>query len=205
MIAEYLRDASIAEWNRYINHEFIQEMKDGSLQMDDFKFYLIQDSLYVSEMLQSVLRSASRMPQAVAVNVVNAVFSGRDRGMEAHTYLEKELGIDGKGRMTFTTYEYTRHLYYASNLGWPEFLASWIPCMWGYSYIGKYVAKSSNRYFAYWADFYASNEYMERVNVILEALESYAGDPEYLKDYFYISLKYEQRFWQSALDHEEFI
>ncbi len=205
MIAEYLRDSNIADWNRYVNHKFVEDMRNNTLPIDDFKFYLVQDSLYVSEMLQSVLRAASKMPGEMATNIVNAVFSGRDRGMEAHAYLEKELNVKNAQEMTLTTYGYTRHLYYASNIGWPEFLASWIPCMWGYSYIGKYVVKSANKYYSHWADFYASQEYEEKINTIIESLENFRGNPESLNKYFRISLKYEQRFWQSAIDHEGYI
>ncbi|KAA8922081.1 TenA family protein [Thermoplasma sp.] len=202
MIAESLKSMFADEWDRYVNHEFVRKMRSGDLPLDNFKFYLVQDSLYVNEMLKAVMRSSELLPNDMALRILSAVILGRDKGMETHAFLEKELNVVESNRMTMTTYSYTRHLRYASTVGWPQFLAAWIPCMWGYSEVGKAVSDSPNMYYRAWAEFYASSEYAERVSVILEAMDRFNGDVTEIKDYFLISLKFEQMFWQASLDME---
>ncbi len=34
-------------WNRYITHPFVQALGDGSLPLESFKGYLVQDYLYL--------------------------------------------------------------------------------------------------------------------------------------------------------------
>lgn len=203
MLAENLKSLYLDEWNRYVGHEFVRRMEHGDLPLENFKFYLVQDSLYVEEMLRAVMRSTELMPNDMAIRILSSVVLGRDKGMETHAFLEKELGVEKSSRMTMTTYSYTRHLRYSSTIGWPQFLAAWIPCMWGYSEIGKTVLNSPNRYYRTWAEFYASKEYADRVSVILEAMDRFNGDITEIKDYFLISLKFEQMFWQAAFDMEK--
>ncbi|PYB67502.1 TenA family transcriptional regulator [Thermoplasma sp. Kam2015] len=202
MIAESLKSLYDDEWKGYVDHEFVSRMRNGDLPIENFKFYLVQDSLYVNEMIKAVIRSAELMPSDMAFQILSAVILGRDKGMETHAYLENELGVEGNGRMTMTTYSYTRHLRYSSTIGWPQFLAAWIPCMWGYSEVGRSVSSSPNKYYRMWAEFYASKEYADRVSVILSAMDRFNGDITEIKDYFLISLKFEQRFWQAALEME---
>ncbi|BAB59225.1 transcriptional activator tenA [Thermoplasma volcanium GSS1] len=202
MIAEDLKRRAEDLWEKYVKHEFVERMRDDTLPVDSFKFYLVQDSLYVEEMVRSVIRAAASMPFDMAYEILSKIVLNRDKGMEVHGQLERELGITGKGKMTMTTYSYTRHLIYASTLGWPQFLAAWTPCMWGYSFIGKYVVATKNMYFKRWAEFYASDDYMERVSVILKSLDRFNGDASELSDLFKASVKYEIMFWQSALDNE---
>lgn len=47
---ERLRDLVGDLWNKYTRHEFVERLRNGSLPMDVFRYYLIQDTKYVREM-----------------------------------------------------------------------------------------------------------------------------------------------------------
>ncbi|QXJ31473.1 thiaminease II involved in salvage of thiamine pyrimidine moiety [Saccharolobus shibatae] len=136
-------------WNRYVKHEFVLKMRDGSLPLDIFRYYLIQDGKYVEDMLRALLIASSKGPIDKVTKVLNLVFSTRDKGLEIHSKLYSELSISRdeivKTRYNLINYAYTRHLYFYANLDWNKFLVAWTPCMFGYSIIGDYVVERLSR------------------------------------------------------------
>ena len=115
-------------WDRYIRHEFVERLKDSSLPIDVFRYYLIQDTKYVREMQRAVIEAASRAPLSEAIDVLTAVFSNVERGAEVHERLFRELSITedevNNTGFNLVNYAYTRHLHYYVSLGWPQFLAA---------------------------------------------------------------------------------
>ena len=204
--SQILREKVGDLWEKYVRHEFVRRMKDGTLPLESFRYYLIQDSKYVEMMLKSLLRASSLAPLNQATKVLNAIFTTRDKGLEVHNYLLNKLGITqeeiANTGYNLANYAYTRHLYYYSNKGWKEFLSAWTPCMWGYYEVGQYVKDSPNELYAKWAEFYASDDYKKRVDAILEALDSFEYDESMLKP-FVTSVRFEIMFWEYSLRREE--
>ncbi|BCU69718.1 TenA family protein [Stygiolobus caldivivus] len=193
-------------WEKYVKHEFVKQMKEGTLPQESFRYYLIQDSKYVEVMLRGLMRASSFAPSSQATQILSTILNTRDKGMEVHNYLLDKLGITHE-EITNTgynlaNYAYTRHLYYYSTKGWKEFLSAWAPCMWGYYEVGKYVADSPNQLFSKWAEFYASDEYKRRVEAILGALDSYEFSEDLLIP-FSASVRFEIMFWEYSLRREE--
>ncbi|GAB6947175.1 TenA family protein [Vulcanisaeta sp. JCM 16161] len=199
---EMLRELVGDLWSKYTRHEFVEKLRDGSLPMDVFRYYLIQDTKYVREMQKAVIEAASRAPLNEAIDVLTAVFSNVERGAEVHERLFRDLSIteeevDNTG-FNLVNYAYTRHLHYYASLGWPQFLAAWAPCMWGYHEIGKYVVGTKNAIFNAWAEFYASGDYWVRVEAILRTLDKYDVTPE-MERAFRDSVNFEIMFWEASL------
>ncbi|WP_218259757.1 TenA family protein [Saccharolobus shibatae] len=189
-------------WNRYVKHEFVLKMRDGSLPLDIFRYYLVQDGKYIEDMLRALLIASSKGPIDKVTKVLNLVFSTRDKGLEIHSKLYSELSISRdeivKTRYNLINYAYTRHLYYYANLDWNKFLVAWTPCMFGYSIIGDYVVESPHQLYKTWASFYASNEYKKRVEAILDALNE-VNITEGLLSIFVDSVRFEIGFWEASL------
>ncbi len=199
---ERLRELVGDLWNNYVHHEFVERLKDGSLPMDVFRYYLIQDTKYVREMQKAVIEAASKAPLNEAIDVLTAVFSNVERGAEVHEGLFRDLSITeeevNNTGFNLVNYAYTRHLHYYASLGWPQFLAAWAPCMWGYNEIGKYVVGTKNALFNAWAEFYASGDYWSRVEAILRTLDKYEVTPE-IERAFRDSVNFEIMFWEASL------
>jgi len=189
-------------WNRYVKHEFVLKMRDGSLPLDIFRYYLIQDGKYVEDMLMALLIASSKGPIDKVTKILNLVFSTLNKGLEIHSKLYSELSISKdeivKTRYNLINYAYTRHLYFYANLDWNKFLVAWTPCMFGYSIIGDYVVESPHQLYKTWASFYASNEYKKRVEAILHALNE-VNITEGLLSIFVDSVRFEIGFWEVSL------
>ncbi len=199
---EKLRELVGDLWNGYVRHEFVDRLRDGSLPMDVFRYYLIQDTKYVREMQRAVIEAASKAPLNDAIDVLTAIFSNVERGAEVHERLFRDLSITeeeiNNTGFNLVNYAYTRHLHYYASLGWPQFLAAWAPCMWGYGEIGRYVVGTKNVIFNAWAEFYASSDYWARVEAILKTLDKYDVTPE-MERAFRDSVSFEMMFWEASL------
>ncbi len=206
MISDMLKENNKELWEKYVKHEFVTRMKNDTLDIKNFRYYLIQDSKYVKIMLKSLVKASSLGPIDQAAKLLTKIFQTRDKGVEVHSFLLNKMGITEneieKTGYSLVNYAYTRHLYYYSTIGWAEFLAAWAPCMWGYYEVGKYVLDSPNDMYKKWAEFYASDDYKSRVDAILEALNS-INYKEELNTIFRDSINFEIMFWESALKIDE--
>ncbi len=199
---DLLRDDVKELWDKYIRHEFVVKMKEGTLPLDNFKYYMIQDSKYVNIMLKSLLNASSKAPLNKITNILNAIFNTRDKGLEVEKEISEKLNIDDSiienTGYNLVNYAYTRHLYYYSTVSWDHFLASWAPCMIGYSFVGKFVKGSPNEIYDLWASFYGSKDYEKRVEAIIDALDDIKLNDE-IKNVFRNSVNFEIMFWDAAL------
>ncbi|AFZ70344.1 putative transcription activator [Caldisphaera lagunensis DSM 15908] len=199
---DILRDDVKDLWDKYIRHEFVIKMKEGTLPLDSFKYYMIQDTKYVNIMLKSLLNASSKAPLNKITNILNAIFNTRDKGLEIEKEILEKLNIDDAAientGYNLVNYAYTRHLYYNSTIGWDYFLASWAPCMIGYSFVGKFVKGSPNEIYDLWASFYGSKDYENRVETIIDALDDIKLN-DGIKNVFRNSVNFEIMFWEAAL------
>ncbi|MFB6470429.1 MAG: TenA family protein [Vulcanisaeta sp. AZ3] len=200
---EKLRELVGDLWDKYVKHEFVEMLKNGSLPRDVFRYYLIQDLKYVREMQSSMIEAASRAPLEDAVSLLPTMLGGAKKEVvEAHEKLFSELSIteDEVNRTGFNliNYAYTRHLHYYAHLGWPQFLAALTPCAWGYYEVGKYARGSKDPLYNTWANAYASEDYWSPVEAMLKVLDKYEVTPE-MEKAFKNSVNFEIMFWDAAL------
>ncbi|WP_338603956.1 TenA family protein [Sulfolobus tengchongensis] len=199
---EYLLRNVDELWNKYTKHEFVVRMRNGSLPLDVFRYYLIQDAKYVEDMLKSLLSALSKGPIDKVMRILNVIITTRDKGLETNSKLYTRLNISReeivKTGYNLVNYAYTRHLYYYANMGWNEFLVAVTPCMFGYSIIGEYVLETPHEIYKLWASFYASDEYKKRVEAILSALNEIEINDNLIK-IFINSVRFEIGFWDSSL------
>ncbi len=198
---DYLKRKYETQWKAYVNHEFVRRMKEGTLQHEVFKYYLIQDSKYVKDMTKSLaLASANALEDKVSSFLVKILLS-KDRGKEVHERLMAKLGITEEeienSRYSLVNFAYTRHLLLSSR-SWETFIFAWTPCMVGYHEIGKAVLDSKDEIYKEWASFYASSDYEGRVRMVLKELNSITPN-DHLERLFEDSVRLEALFWESAM------
>ncbi len=203
----YLREKYGELWKSYVQHEFVLRMKEASLPREAFRYYLIQDSKYVAEMLRALTAAAANAMDDKVSSFLTHVLISKDKGKEVHNDLLKKLGI-GESEIKATKYSlvnfaYTRHLLLSSK-SWDSFIFAWTPCMVGYHEIGKIVKDSKDELYKEWASFYASDEYRERSESVLKELNS-LNITDYLESLFENSVKLEVLFWDSALKQSELL
>lgn len=73
-------------WHRHTHHTFIQQLADGSLPAENFKYYLIQDYLYL---IQFSRANALAAYKAQAMDDITASAS-----IVTHIHHEMQLHVD---------------------------------------------------------------------------------------------------------------
>jgi len=197
----HLKDKYKEIWDSYVNHKFVNELREGTLSKESFKYYLIQDSKYVKEMMKALARAAGNSIDDKVNTFLMKILSSKDRGREVHEKLIKSIGITETeiedSRFSLVNFAYTRHLLLSSRT-WEEFVFAWTPCMVGYYEIGNIAKDTKIELYREWASFYASAEYGERVKLIIHELNSIKLN-DYLESLFQNSVILETLFWDSAL------
>ncbi len=127
-------------------HPFVRGLGDGTLPPDRYRFYLLQDWLFLREYVRVLALAAAAAPgleeQRRLVRLLQATL---DQEMDLHrrTAALEGLGAEDldQGRPAPFTFAYTRHLLSTARGGTlGEIVAGLLPCQWGYAVIGRHLA-----------------------------------------------------------------
>ena len=204
--------ATLASWQASKQHPFIQALQAGTLPLQTFRYYLIQDHYYLQEFARIHELAAQRTPDAAAAKLLRAgAQSLQDGEIANRKTFYHDLNITpadiAATPVAPTNYAYTSHLYrMLSTAGAPGAIAGLLPCYWLYAEIGQTLAQQGSPVPIYqtWIDTYTANDYTAALRAQLD-LTNRVATPENtpaLLDAFQKSSWYELNFWQMALDHE---
>jgi len=214
---ERLWSSITSVFNAILNHPFIKGLTDGSLSMEAFKNYVIQDALYLTDYAKSLAILAGRAPREEWVRVfAEDSLAIIEFEKSLHRYFLSTWGIEESELATATpapvTYAYTSHLLRSAILeDFPVGVAAVLPCYWIYLEVGRVLESmgSPNPLYAKWIEMYSSKEYSKYVERVLKIADEALGsvdDATWLKALraFKLSSVYEYMFWDSAYRGEAF-
>ena len=215
MFSQELRDQADIWWQKSFNHPFIQQLTDGSLPMDCFRYYLIQDRYYLEHFSQIHRWVGERSQNPVLKELMVFVADNLEAGEQAiRDVFFDELAITPQEIATTATaptaYHYVSHMYRQLAEHTPEAaFAGLVPCSWLYHEIGLRLMQKSSPVPIYqqWIDTYTTDEMVEVV-AKQRALLDQLGDTlsavelEPLRQAFLISSIEEYNFWQMAMDFQ---
>ncbi len=207
--SDELRRAAEAVWAAQREHPFVLGIGDGSLDEARFRHYVRQDYLFLIEYGRLLALACARAPrldmQERFADLAQATLRGE---MELHRAYAAEWGIPSEAlereRPTATTRAYTDYLLRTAALGdFPELVAALLPCMWGYSEIGRYLARRgrpAHPLYARWIDTYADPEFARLADWCRAVCDEVAaaGDRRRMQEAFLLSSRYELAFWESS-------
>ena len=89
-----LKQKAIKVWEDGYNHPFVQELGAGTLSKDKFKFYLLQDYLYLLEYAKVFVMDMTKADDEKMLSNFSAITTETlvDE-MELHHLYKKEFGI----------------------------------------------------------------------------------------------------------------
>ena len=196
-------------WERISMHPFVTQLYEGTLPLDKFKYYALQDYNYLVTMMRvfSILASKSDPDTArVALEVAHA-----DATLEMENYekLLRKLGSSvEEARRTPpapTNVSYMSYMVATCSLGGPaECLAVVLPCFWSYEYIAeRHQGKLSNNpveIYREWARVYLGEDYKKLVASLRGLLDKHAAHAprDRLEEIFLTASRYEYMFWDMA-------
>ncbi|MFD2169641.1 thiaminase II [Tumebacillus lipolyticus] len=214
--SQRLRAKADASWQASFDHPFVTGIADDTLPLESFKYYVLNDSYYLSVFAKvqalgaavaNDLHTASRMA-AHAQGTYEAELS-------LHETFSTRLGITAEDRAAFepspTAYAYTTHLLavgYTGTLG--EIIAALLPCYWLYAEIGKRLqgATPEQPIYQEWIRAYGGDWFETLVTEQIDRLDALAelATPEErrrMEQHFLISSQYELSFWGMAYSLEQ--
>jgi thiaminase/transcriptional activator TenA len=187
---------------------FIQELTDGTLPLEKFQYYLMQDSIYLEHFgraLAIVGARAHSIPDMLAffrfaettIIVENAL----------HESYFKDFGIETRDSIQPACHHYTHFLKSTVALEAVEIgMAAILPCFWIYKAVGDYIyqhRKGSNNPYQKWIDTYASEEFGTAVKTAISICDANAAQTtlmiqEKMTEAFIASARLEFDFWEAA-------
>src|SRR5919108_332558 len=165
-----------------LRHPFLAGLTDGSLPRESFRFYAVQDALYLREFARALSLAAARAPEDDWIVMFDEHAAGALRVERTlHEGFFKEFGLSpadvAATPLAPTNLAYTSYLL-AVAYGGPfhEAVAALLPCYWIYWEVGKELerAGSPDPLYSRWIGTYASDEFGGIVRAVLEVTDTLA-------------------------------
>lgn len=195
-------------YRRILDHPFVTGLTDGSLSGESFKFYAVQDALYLQDFARglAILGAKAGTDDDLIMfceHARNAILV--ERALHEQFFAEWNLSPSEvyATPMAPTTLSYTSFLIrIAYEKPFHEALGAFLPCYWIYLEVGKALLKkgSSDENYQAWIDTYAGAEFEEVVNQVISLTDRVAEsltDEQFdrLKRHFVTTSKFEYMFW----------
>ena len=213
---ERLLAASRSIWEGYLSHPFVRGIADGSLDAQKFRFYLLQDYLYLFDyakvFAQGVVKSREPAVMRVFASYGASILNGE---MEIHRGYMKRLGITEEQaesvKPSLSNLSYTAYMRaVAAEEGPAEIMAAVLSCALSYEYIAKWIVQNypdadKHAFYGEWVQGYACDAYAQenqRLTALMEQLaDGYTeAQLQRLTDIFVACSRYEAMFWDMAWD-----
>lgn len=214
-VSTRLHDAAAPVWEACLRHPFVTGIGDGTLDMEKFRYFMLQDYLYLFDYARVFALGVvkARDPELMRVFAANvdAILGGE---MKIHRAYMKRLDITEAQvfsiKPALANLSYMNYMLSVAQTGGPmEIVASILACSWSYAEIGQALAAISGAaehpFYGEWIRGYASEEYAATNQALIELMDSLAADAgeeqlAYLTDVFVNCSRYELGFWDMAWD-----
>ena len=214
-VSTRLHDAAAPVWEACLRHPFVTGIGDGTLDMEKFRYFMLQDYLYLFDYARVFALGVvkARDPELMRVFAANvdAILGGE---MKIHRAYMKRLDITEEQvfsiKPALANLSYTNYMLSVAQTGGPmEIVASILACSWSYAEIGQALAAipgaAAHPFYGEWIRGYASEEYAATNQALIELMDSLAADAgeeqlAYLTDVFVNCSRYELGFWDMAWD-----
>jgi thiaminase/transcriptional activator TenA len=210
--SDHLHRAAADVWKAQQEHPFVRGVGDGTLDPERFRFYVRQDYVFLIEYGRLLALACARSPRLEWMErFADLAQSTLRTEMDLHRACAAEWGISRaeleREAPHTATRAYTDYLLRTATLGeFAELVAALLPCIWGYSEIGQWLARReppADPRYARWIAMYSAEEFAELARWCREVCdETAAGAPHALRrrmeDAFVISSHHELSFWEAA-------
>jgi thiaminase/transcriptional activator TenA len=191
-----------------LEHPFVRGLTDGTLARESFRFYAVQDALYLREFARALSVAAARAPAddwiimfnehaATALRVERALHEGffREFGLTPEAVAATPLAPVNQA---YTSYL----LAVAYGAPFHENVAALLPCYWIYWEVGKALerAGSPDPLYARWIATYAADEFGAVVRAVLAVVDAVAArlgpaERDAMRRHAVTTARYEWMFW----------
>jgi len=213
-ISQRLRQDADPIWQGIIEHPFVVELYEGTLPMEKFKSYILQDYNYLVSLIEVLSIIASRATSLDAMReVVEILRLELVSELKGYEEFLKRLGYSRQEAMAIDplpmNLSYTSFLLSTSSLKpYAESITSILPCFWSYAEIAARhqdkLRGNGNGLLVEWAEVYLSGAYLNLVERVKRLVDEAGKGFPYgrLLETFSTASRYEYTYWE-AMYHEE--
>ena len=199
-------------YRRVMEHPFLTGLTDGTLPVEVFQRYVVQDALFLRDYARALALCAARAPDADTLRMFcRHASEAIDVERDLHERLMGELDVvpppeDEPPPLTPTCLAYTSFLLSSCALRERhDALAAVLPCYWVYWEVGKELAAtgSPDPRYQVWIDTYAGDQFAAAVRGAIAACDAVSADlsPDArasARAHALTAARYEWMFWDSA-------
>lgn len=209
--SEQIRQEADPIWQASFNHPFVQGIGAGTLPLENFRYYVMQDSYYLATFARVQSLGGAKADDLEVTNRMAIHAQGTyEAELSLHRTFAKLLNITEEEQKAFkpapTAYAYSSHLYRAGQFGHlGDIIAAILPCYWLYYEVGEQLKnqKPAEPIYQEWISTYGSDWFKSLVEEQIDHLDKIAetitaADREKMKEHFLISSQYEYLFWEMA-------
>jgi thiaminase/transcriptional activator TenA len=205
-------------YQEILRHPFIRGLRDGSLDEEAFRFYVIQDALYLRDFARGLAILGAKAPEdqwlmMFAEHARDTLVVER----ALHESFFKEWNLTDED--VYRTPMAPNNLFYTSYLlriayerPFHEGMGAFLPCYWIYWEVGRELEKhgSPKELFQQWVQTYSSQEFAAIVQQVLEAMNRVAEgitdhEKEKVRDHFIMTSKLEYLFWDMGFHKQGWV
>jgi thiaminase/transcriptional activator TenA len=198
-------------WRGISQHPFLMAVKGGTLPEEKFRYYIIQDYLYLEAFARSVALALAKAPDATTMaSLSKRIATPTERPY--HRKLMPLLGISQaeveKTVPSPTNLAYSNHILRVAALEpLGPTAAALLPCPWTYHELGPVLGFVEHPVYGPWCSIYAEGFLEESVKtwrmvVDRMASQASAGELASMRSAFLTSIRYELMFWDMAYKEE---
>ncbi len=212
-----LRRRASRIWQAIDGHPFLRELHAGTLPMDRFIYFILQDYVYLLDFAQVLCQGGARSPNLEtlalfcrhALGAVEVERSFHASFGESVGLSRKQLDSVTKGPVTEAYIGHLQSVARSGTLG--ELVAAVLPCYWIYGEVGRRLHKNRPRrpkIYREWIETYAGEAFWrpvhEQIN-LMDKLGAAASRAERnrMNANFILSSRYEFMFWEQAYRMEK--
>lgn len=197
-------------YSSILDMDFIKELAAGTLSRERFRFYIMQDSLYLEHFGRALAVVGAKVSD-IGTALTYMRFAENAIVVEniLHDSFFKDFGITNKGIIQPACHHYIHYLKSTVALEAVEIgMAATLPCFWIYKKVGDYILQQhmgcKNPY-QRWIETYAGDEFGKAVQKAIElcdkAAEAATSEIRIrMTDAFITSSLLEYNFWDAAYE-----
>ncbi len=212
-VSARLRQAAAPIWEECLRHPFVTGIGDGTLGVEKFQYFMLQDYLYLFDYARvfalGVVKARDPKLMRTFAENVNAILGGE---MNIHRAYMERLGITEDQvfavKPALNNTSYTHYMLAVAESGGPmEIVAAILACSWSYAEIGRALAKrpgaADHPFYGEWVRGYASEDYAATNQALMALMDELAKDAtgaqfDRLEEIFVNCSRYELGFWDMA-------
>lgn len=212
-VSKRLYNSIIDLWDKYNEHPFVKGLADGTLPLEKFQFFMIQDHLYLMQYAKvfalGVLKAKNESDMRLFSGLIAATL---DTENALHQDYLRRLNISqemiAQAKPSIVTDSYTNYMIaIAEKEGLGELMAAVLSCSWSYKLIGDFMEKfpgaTEQEFYGEWVNMYISDGYRSANQLMIDMVdrltEGYTEQQiQNLEHIVYVCSQYEYMFWDMA-------